>query len=139
MYSPVLAHDKVYCMWRVFVKLNPCIFYRNTIAGSSLGEQICNFFGKIGSPLKKLNFSNFVFKQKKSVKMTLNGLETTKIAKNSLSFLFFCFHNFLIFTFFVIRIIFGRTCYAITVVLSLLSPNKTSVNHLVRSVIIIIL
>ena len=47
--------------------------------------------------------------------MTLNGLETTKYCKKNNLFYFFCLHNFMIFTFYIFRIVFGRTCYGTTV------------------------
>ena len=40
------------------------------------------FFEKISFASQKLNFSNFYFLTKKSVKMTLNSLEVTKCYKN---------------------------------------------------------
>ena len=55
--------------------------YRNTIACLSHGKRIF-FFGKIRFASQKIEFLNFHFLAKKSVKMTLNGLETTKYYKN---------------------------------------------------------
>ena len=63
-----------------------------------------------------------MFFSKKSVKMTLNGLETPKDCKNQfILFLFFCLHNFITFTFFLF--IFGRTSYGTTVYVVLLKHS----------------
>ena len=53
------------------------IGYRN-IACSSPGKQIFIYFEKIRFTSQKTEFPSFLFSQKKSVKMTLNGLEITK-------------------------------------------------------------
>ena len=56
--------------------------------------------------------------------MTLNSLEVTKCCKNRfILFLLLCDQIFLIFTFFIFRIIFGRTCYGTTVVATLFNLN----------------
>ena len=77
--------------------------------------------------LSKTEFLNFLIFSKKSIKITSNSLEITKCYKNkSIPFLFFCLQNFLIFTFFYFRIIFGRTCYGSTVLVrSPVSPTSS--------------
>ena len=47
--------------------------------------------------------------------MTLNSLEVTKCCKKLFYFIFECLHKFLFFTFSILIIIFGQTCYGTTV------------------------
>ena len=47
--------------------------------------------------------------------MTLNIFEVTNVAKLIYSIFVFCLQFFLIFMFFIFRIIFGQTCYGTTV------------------------
>ena len=74
--------------------------YRNTIAGSSPAERILIYFEKIRFASQKIEFLNFCLLAKKSVRMTLIFLETTKYSKKTyILFLFLCLHNFMIFMF----------------------------------------
>ena len=59
-----------------------CLHYRNTIVGSSPGERIFIYFDEIRFASQKIEFLNFCFFSKKSVKKTLIGLETPKDCKN---------------------------------------------------------
>ena len=89
--------------------------YRNTIAGLPPGERIFFLFFLNKVCLSKTEFLKKKL-AKKLVKMTLNSLEVTKCCKKYfILFLFLCLQNILIFTFFIFRIVFGRTCYGTTV------------------------
>ena len=80
------------------VKHPPMNHYRNTIAGSSLGKWIFICFEKIRFASQQTEF--LIYLSKKSVKMTLNGLDITKYCHNQFILLcFFCLHNFLFCTF----------------------------------------
>ena len=74
----------VRCLWCFFIH-NIQSWYRNTIAGSPLGERIFIFFEKI-----------FYFFNKKSVKLTLDGLDIKILQQLIYSILFFVL---IIFTF----------------------------------------
>ena len=63
--------------------------YRNTIAGSSPGKRIFIYFEKTRFASQKTKFLNFLSSSKKSVQMTLNGLETTKDCKSYFILFFF--------------------------------------------------
>jgi hypothetical protein len=64
--------------------------YRNTIAHSLPSEGIFIYLKKNKVRLSKIEYVNFCFFSKKSVKMTLNSLEVTKCCKNYF-IIFFCF------------------------------------------------
>ena len=74
--SKLIDNGKVN-VWTICV----CV-YRNTIADSFLGERIIVFFEKTRIRLSENWISQFSFFSKKSIKVTLNGLETTKYCKN---------------------------------------------------------
>ena len=57
------------------------LFYRNTMIASSPPGKRIYIFETTRFASQKLNFSDFLF-SKKSIKMTLNGLEVTKCCKN---------------------------------------------------------
>jgi hypothetical protein len=74
------------------------------------------FCEKIKVRLSRTKFLNFLFISKQFSKMILNSLGVTKFCKNYfILFSFICLQNFIIFTFFTFRIIFGQTCYGTTV------------------------
>ena len=71
--------------------------------------------------------------------MTLNSLEVKNVAKTIyFLILYICLQIFQIFTFFIFRIIFGRTCYG-TTVLALSPATKTTSGATVHYLVVMLL
>ena len=83
------------------------------------------FFWKNEVRLSKKWLSQFLFFSKRSVKMTLNGLETTTCCKTNLFYLCFLSSYFLICTFSILRFILEQTCYGTTVVHFIMKSKTT--------------
>ena len=94
------------------------MWYHNTIAGSSPSERIFIYFEQIRFASQKIEFLNFCFLAKKSIKMTLNILEINFfLHKLIYSILFFRLHNFLVLRFSFLELFLDEHAMALRYVL----------------------